>query len=71
MSFDFGGTYPSIEENKLIEYSLGDGRNVKIVFETNDDETKITETFDPESNNPIEMQKVGWQAILDNFKKVH
>jgi len=71
MSFDFGGTYTSIEENKLIEYSLGDGRNVKIVFETNDDETKITETFDPESNNPIEMQKVGWQAILDNFKKVH
>jgi len=69
MSFDFGGTYTAIEQNKLIEYSIADGRKVKILFEAEGDKTKITETFDPESTNPIEMQKGGWQAILDNFKK--
>jgi len=69
MSFDFGGTYTAIEQNKLIEYSIADGRKVKILFEADGDKTKITETFDPEGTNPIEMQKGGWQAILDNFKK--
>ncbi|WP_316831945.1 SRPBCC family protein [Pedobacter aquatilis] len=68
MSFDFGGTYTTVEENSLIEYVIGDGRKVKIVFESNGDTTHITETFDPESSNPIEMQRGGWQAILDNFK---
>ncbi|GGI23401.1 SRPBCC family protein [Pedobacter mendelii] len=69
MSFDFGGIYTSVDMYKLIEYVLGDGRKVKIVFEADADSTKITETFDPESVNPIEMQKGGWQAILHNFKK--
>jgi len=69
MSFDFGGTYDTVEENKLIAYRLEDGRKVKIVFEAAGDTTNITETFDPETQNPIEMQKGGWQAILDNFKK--
>lgn len=69
MSFDFGGTYTTVNENELIEYTLGDGRKVKIIFEADGDRTKITETFDPENQNPLEMQKGGWQAILDNFKK--
>ena len=69
MSFDFGGTYTTVEKNKLIEYILGDGRTVKIVFEGDEATTKITETFDPETQNPIEMQKEGWQAIINNFKK--
>ncbi|PWS30335.1 SRPBCC family protein [Pedobacter paludis] len=68
MSFDFGGTYTTVEENKLIEYVLEDGRKVKIVFEADGDQTHITETFDPENMNPIEMQQGGWQAILDNYK---
>ena len=69
MSFDFGGVYTNVEPYKLIEYALEDGRKVKIAFEANGAETKVTETFDPEDTNPIEMQRGGWQAILDNFKK--
>ena len=69
ISFDFSGTYTAVEEHKLIEYVLGDGRKVKILFESNGDKTEVTETFDPESTNPLEMQKSGWQAILDNFKR--
>lgn len=70
MSFDFGGTYTAVEENKLIEYSLEDGRKVKIIFLAVGDQTQITETFDAEETNPIEMQQEGWQAILNNFKKL-
>ncbi|MFC3559353.1 SRPBCC family protein [Pedobacter jamesrossensis] len=70
MSFDFGGIYTTVNENELIEYTLGDDRRVKIVFQKDGDTTtKVIETFDPESQNPIEMQRGGWQAILDNFKK--
>lgn len=67
--FDFEGVYDEVKENKYIEYSLGDGRKVKTTFKGNGNETKIVETFDPEAENPIEMQRGGWQAILDNFKK--
>lgn len=68
-SFDFGGVYTDVVENSLIAYGLEDGRKVKIEFVAHDDVTTVTETFDPESINPIEMQRGGWQAILDNFKK--
>ena len=68
-SFDFEGVYTNVKPNKLIEYVMSDGRKAKIVFEGNDQETKVVETFDPESENPIEMQRGGWQAILNNFKK--
>jgi uncharacterized protein YndB with AHSA1/START domain len=67
--FDFGGVYDEVKTNELIEYTLGDGRKVKIVFSANGDQTDVTETFDPENQNPAEMQQAGWQAILDNFKK--
>ncbi|KQR70301.1 SRPBCC family protein [Pedobacter sp. Leaf176] len=68
-SFDFSGTYSNIEKYKLIEYILEDGRKVKILFEGSGDNILITETFDAENTNPVEMQRVGWQAILDNFKR--
>jgi uncharacterized protein YndB with AHSA1/START domain len=68
-SFDFGGVYTNVEANKLIEYNIADGRKVKITFSAKGNETTVVETFDPESENPIEMQRGGWQAILDNFKK--
>ncbi|HEY5824555.1 MAG TPA: SRPBCC family protein [Cyclobacteriaceae bacterium] len=68
-SFDFGGVYDNVEKHKLIEYKIEDGRKVKIAFSSNGNETKVVETFDPESQNPVEMQRGGWQAILDNFKK--
>lgn len=67
-SFDFGGTYSDVEENKYIAYAMGDGREVKIWFEDLGESTKVTESFDAETQNPIEMQQGGWQAILDNFK---
>jgi uncharacterized protein YndB with AHSA1/START domain len=67
--FDFGGVYDEVNVNKHIAYTLGDGRKVVIDFTPNGKETKVVETFDAESENPVEMQKAGWQAILDNFKK--
>ncbi|MBA2613836.1 MAG: SRPBCC domain-containing protein [Bacteroidetes bacterium] len=68
-SFEFGGTYTKVEPNKVVEYTLGDGRKVKIIFSGSGNETKVAETFEPESENTIEIQRAGWQAILDNFKK--
>lgn len=68
-SFDFGGVYDQVIEHKLIEYTLGDGRQVKITFEGNGNETKVVESFDPENMHPVDFQQAGWQAILDNFKK--
>lgn len=68
-SFEFEGIYDEIIPNKLIRYHLGDQRSVEIRFEEIGNEVIVTETFDPESQNPIEMQQQGWQAILNNFKK--
>jgi uncharacterized protein YndB with AHSA1/START domain len=68
-SFDFGGVYTSVEPNKLIEYTMGDGRKVKVTFAGEGNATKVIETFEPESQNSLEMQQGGWQAILNNFKK--
>ncbi|RYG41928.1 MAG: activator of HSP90 ATPase [Chitinophagaceae bacterium] len=68
MSFDFGGVYDEVIDLQKISYILGDGRQVTVLFEFSDGQTTITETFDPENQNPTEMQRSGWQAILDNFK---
>ena len=68
-SFDFEGVYSTVKENEVIDYGLADGRQVHITFTPEGSITKVTETFDPETINPIEMQKSGWQAILNNFKK--
>ena len=69
VSFDFSGVYTAVELHKLIEYTMDDGRKAKIIFTANGDEIKISETFEAENENPPEMQKQGWQAILNNFKK--
>ncbi|MFY0653633.1 MAG: SRPBCC family protein [Cyclobacteriaceae bacterium] len=68
MGFDFRGNYTKVEPFTLIEYEIEDGRKVSISFSENNDETLVTETFELEDQNPAEMQKNGWQAILDNFK---
>jgi uncharacterized protein YndB with AHSA1/START domain len=68
VSFDFEGVYSNVNPLKAIEYNMSDGRHVSILFTSEGDSTKIVETFEPETENPIEMQKGGWQAILDNFK---
>ena len=67
--FDFGGTYDEVIVHELIAYTLGDGRKVNVTFESHGDETNIVEIVEAENENPIEMQQVGWQAILDNFKR--
>ena len=67
--FDFSGTYDDVKNYELIEYTIGDGRKVKVNFTGEGNKTKVTTKFEAENTNPIEMQKTGWQAILDNFKK--
>jgi uncharacterized protein YndB with AHSA1/START domain len=67
--FDFGGVYDEVKTNQLIVYTLDDGRKVKIIFTSLGNETKVTETFESEGTHSIEMQKDGWQAIVNNFKK--
>ena len=67
--FDFGGIYDAVTTNEFIAYTLGDGRKVKVTFSGNENATKVSESFEAESMNSIEMQQGGWQAILDNFKK--
>ena len=69
MGFDFGGVYDVVDEHKRIAYTIGDGRRVDVRFESDGDTVTINEDFEAESQNPEEMQRAGWQAILDNFKK--
>jgi uncharacterized protein YndB with AHSA1/START domain len=67
--FDFGGVYDIIRKNEYIESTLGDGRKVKVTFSAAGNKTKVVESFEAENTNSVELQKGGWQAILDNFKK--
>lgn len=68
-SFDFEGIYTKVEKNGTIEYALGDERKVLVTFEKmSDTSTKITETFDAETENTVELQRSGWSAILQSFK---
>ena len=68
IGFDFEGIYDEVKANNLIRYTLNDGRKVNVVFESNGMETKVTETFEAEDTNSLELQRNGWQAILDNFR---
>lgn len=69
MSFDFWGTYQKVEIEKCLEIILGDGRAMKVTFETTEIGTLVIEAFEPEKQNTAERQQAGWQMILDNFKK--
>jgi uncharacterized protein YndB with AHSA1/START domain len=69
MGFDFAGTYTKVEPHKLIEYTMTDGRGVRNEFTAGKDRVKLRVTFDAEKENPIEMQRDGWQAILNSFAK--
>jgi uncharacterized protein YndB with AHSA1/START domain len=68
-SFDFSGIYDTVSKHECIAYTMEDSRKVKVEFSSDGETTKVVETFDPESENPVDMQRAGWQAILDNFKK--
>lgn len=67
--FDFTGTYTAVREREHIEYDMDDGRHVQVEFTQVPQGVRVVEKFDPESENPPEMQRAGWQAFLDNFKK--
>jgi len=69
IGFDFWGIYDAVRENEYIEYTLGDTRKVTITFTANGNETTVSESFEAENQNSLEMQKFGWQAIMDSFKK--
>jgi uncharacterized protein YndB with AHSA1/START domain len=67
--FDFGGIYDEVRKHELITYTLGDERKVEIRFQDLGGKTLVTESFEAEGTNPVDMQRGGWQAIMDNFKK--
>jgi len=68
MGFDFAGTYTKVVKHKLIEYSFGD-RTAQVEFSDDSNGVRVRVTFESESTNPIEQQRDGWQAILNNFKR--
>lgn len=68
ISFDFGGVYDEVKCGKQIAYTLADGRKVAIDFTELEGGVKVIETFEAEETNSLEMQRGGWQAILDHFK---
>lgn len=66
--FDFEGTYDEVIPQQKITYTMLDGRQATTLFEQRGDRTQVTTTFDAETQNPVELQQEGWQAILNNFK---
>jgi len=69
MGFDFAGVYDDVRNNEYIAYTMGDGRKVKINFTGKGNTTEVVENFEAEDTHSIDMQKTGWQNILDSFKK--
>ena len=67
--FDMTGTYTQVKEHSLIEFTMDDGRKVKVEFNQTPSGVDINESFEPENENPEEKQREGWQSILNNFKK--
>lgn len=67
--FDFPGTYDEVIMHQKIAYTLDDTRKVKTTFNAMGDVTEVVQQFEAENVFPIEMQRSGWQSILDNLKK--
>jgi len=67
--FDFSGVYDVVIPFERIAYTIEDGRKVELTFIPENDSVKVVESFEPETENSLELQRAGWQAILDNFKK--
>jgi hypothetical protein len=65
--FDVEGTYTRIVPHTAIDYQMSDGREVKVEFIERAGGVLVKETFDAETGNTPELQRTGWQAILDNF----
>lgn len=69
LGFDLEGTFTKVVLKKLIEFALEDERQVTVEFSESDGSVIVRESFDPESTNPSERQRQGWQAILDRFAR--
>lgn len=69
MGFDFEGTFTAVVPQQRIAYCMDDDREVTVLFAEEDGGVRVTETFDAESEHPADMQRTGWQAILDNFAR--
>ncbi|GAP68941.1 uncharacterized conserved protein YndB, AHSA1/START domain [Bacteroidales bacterium 6E] len=69
MEFDFSGTYDKVIDYQIIEYTLDDERKVTVTFQPDGLNTFIIQAFEPETTFPEDLQRDGWQAILDNFKR--
>jgi uncharacterized protein YndB with AHSA1/START domain len=67
--FDLEGVYDRVDIQKRIDYTLSDGRKVMVEFVVDGSTCKVVEEFEAETENSEELQRAGWQAILDNFKK--
>lgn len=67
--FDFWGTHTEVEEHQKIASQMGDGRKMTVTFESRGEGTYVREEFEPEETNTLELQRGGWQAILNNFKR--
>ena len=67
-SFDFEGVYTQVDLYKQIDYVLADDRKVSVFFKEENNQTTVTEIFETENENTLELQQQGWQAILNNFK---
>lgn len=66
--FDFEAIYSEIVDGEKFSYDFG-GRHATIKFKDQNEKTEVTISFDPETENPIDLQRNGWQSILNNFKK--
>ncbi len=65
--FEFEGAYTCIVPRRLIEYRMSDGRQVQVEFSEHGGEVPVRETLDAEAENTPEVQRAGWQAILERF----
>ena len=68
IGFDLVGTYDEVVPDERIAYTMGDGRKVVVVFVPEGSGVHVVETAEAEGENPVEMQRTGWQSILNNFK---
>lgn len=67
--FDFGGVYDKVEPYRLLDSTLGDERKVHVTFTPVAAGTKVVETFEAEGENSVELQRQGWQAIMDSYRR--
>jgi uncharacterized protein YndB with AHSA1/START domain len=65
--FDFEGTFTRIVPRQRIEYRMADDRVVEVEFTERAGAVLVRETFDAETENTPELQRQGWQSILDKF----